>query len=179
VANCSDGAKISGARPLDPEAVAIDGPAVDRAHLVAGLEGTLRQFAPGEILRDRDFPELVRQTKDLYREIHELLDGFDREAADFGGIYRSIKDYLIDAPDRLGNVDSMMSGTLFALPRIGMFYGYRVEAGEPRRKIFDIYMFEMREILREMERQTIDLFERLAAGSKLAPAAECVPAPVA
>lgn len=169
VVNCSDGAIIPGARPLDPEAVTIDGPAVDRARLVADLDGVVRGFDTGEILRDRDFSALLRHTGDLYREVNELLDGFSREDADFGGIYQAIKDYLVDAGERLAQANSMMSGTLFALPRIGMFYGYRVEAGEPRRKVFDIYVAEMREILREMERQTIALFERLAAEAVSSP----------
>jgi hypothetical protein len=70
----------------------------------------------------------------------------------------------------------MMNGTLFALPRIGMFYGYRVEAGEVRRNIFDIYMSEMREILDEMERQTVRLFEHLDGR---ATAVEAIAAPAA
>lgn len=179
VVNCSDGAMIPGARALDPEAVTIDAPPIDRARLVADLKGALRHFGAGEILRDHDFPALVDHTRDLYREIGELLDGFDREDADFGGIYRAIKDYLADAPERIGQVDSMMSGTLFALPRIGMFYGYRVEAGESRSKVFDVYIAEMREILREMENQTVELFERLAGNADLPSSAERLSAPAA
>ena len=73
----------------------------------------------------------------------------------------------------------MFSGTLFALPRIGMFYGYRVEEGDLRRQVFGIYMTEMREILREMEQQTIELFGRLATGVDAAPAVAHLSAPAA
>jgi hypothetical protein len=163
--NCSDGALIAGARPLDPEAVTVDAAAVDRARLLADLKGAMQRFEPGEILRDRSFPELIRHTVDLYREINEMLDGFDREKADFGGVYTTIKDYLVDVGERIGHVDSMMIGTLTALPRIGMFYGYRVEEGELRRRVFDIFMTEMRKVLGEMEQQTIELFARLDVGA--------------
>jgi hypothetical protein len=46
-----------------------------------------------------------------------------------------------------------------------MFYGYRVAEGELRRALFEIYLREMRAILAEMERQTVALFERLAAAT--------------
>jgi hypothetical protein len=165
VSNCSDGAMIPYARPLDPAAVAISTPAIDRPRLFADLERTLQRFDAGEILRDQDFSVLIDRTRNLYRETGELLDGFDPEAADFGGVFKAINDYLAAASEWDTRVDAMMSGTLFALPRIGMFYGYRVEEGDVRRRVFEIYMTEMRETLREMEQQTIELFERLATGA--------------
>ena len=175
--NCSDGAVIRGARPLDPEAVAIDTPPLDRAQVIAELETTLRRFEPGELLRDCDFAALVEHTQKRCREIAELLDGFDAEAADFAGVYEAIRDYLGSASGWEDRVDAMVSGTLIALPRIGMFYGYRVEGAALRRQVFGIYMTEMREILREMEQQTIELFERLAAGTDAAPPGARLPAP--
>ena len=174
--NCSDGAMIPGARPLDPEAVSIATPAIDRTKLMEELDRTLRHFQPGEILCDRDISSLIDHTKKFCREINEIWDGFDRESADFGGIFKAMKDYLSRDFEAIGQVDAMMNGTLFALPRIGMFYGYRVEAGELRRHLFDIYMSEMREILREMERRTIELFEHLAAHPAGTPDLRQVPA---
>ncbi len=177
--NCSDGAVIPGVRPLDPDGVVIDGPVVDQPRLRADLERTLRLFDAGEILRDRDFPKLIEDTRKSYREVGELLDKFDSEEADFAGIYMAVKDYLATAPEWHSRVDAMFSGTLFALPRIGMFYGYRVEEGDLRRQVFDIYMTEMREILQEMELQTIAQFERLGTEIHAAPAAARLPAPAA
>jgi len=177
VVNCSDGAMIPGARPLDSEAVSVETPPVDRAKLMADLDRTLRHFEPGEILRDRDVSALIEHTREFCREVEEILDGFDPEDADFGGIFKAIKDHLFRNFDELGQVDAMMSGTLFALPRIGMFYGFRVEAGELRRHVFDIYMAEMREILKEMEQRTIELFEHLAEHP--ADASELPPMPAA
>jgi len=172
--NCSDGALIPGARPVVPEAVEIDAPAVDHEALIDDLKHALIAFEPAEILRDRDFAEMIDDTKDLYRELRGILDSFKPEDADFAGVYRAIWKFLGEAHEKFREADSMSSGTLSALPRIGMFYGYRVEAGATRRALFALFLRETREIIDQMERETLDLFERLgkqASEAVVAPAA--------
>jgi hypothetical protein len=172
--NCSDGALIPGARPVVPEAVEIDAPPVDHEALIADLKHALIGFEPAEILRDRDFADMIDDTKDLYRELREILAGFEPEDADFAGVYRAIGEFLGEAHGKFREADSMSNGTLFALPRIGMFFGYRVPAGDTRSAIFDVFLRETREIIDQMEKQTLDLFERLgqqAAEAAIVPAA--------
>jgi hypothetical protein len=172
--NCSDGALIPGARPVVPEAVEIDAPAVDHEALIGDLKHALIAFEPAEILRDRDFADMADDTKDLYRELREILAGFEPEGADFAGVYRAVREFLGEAPKKFREADSMSSGTLFALPRIGMFYGYRVKVGDTRRAMFEVFMRETREIINRMESETFALFERLgrqAAEAAVAPAA--------
>ncbi len=174
--NASDGALIPGARPVVPDAVEIETPVVDRGALLADLKRALIAFEPGEILRERDFTAMVDDTKDLYRELREILSGFKPEDADFSGVYSAVREFLGNAPKMFHQADSMSNGTLFALPRIGMFFGYRVEAGELRRALFDAFMRETLEIIDQMEKETLVLFERLAkeavrAPSETAPAA--------
>jgi flagellin glycosyltransferase Maf-like protein/6-hydroxymethylpterin diphosphokinase MptE-like protein len=159
--NASDGALIPGARPMVPDAVEIEAPPVDREALLADLKRALIAFAPAEILRARDFATMVGDTKDLYREVRDILSGFKAEDTDFAGVYSAIREFLRTAPETFHQADSMSNGTLFALPRIGMFYGYRVAAGEVRRAVFDTFMRETREIIDQMERETLQLFERL------------------
>jgi hypothetical protein len=172
--NCSDGALIPGARPVVPEAVEIDAPAVDREALIADLKHALIAFEPAEILRGRDFADMMDDTRDLYRELRQVLAGFKPEDADFAGVYRAIRDFLGTAHGKFREADSMSGGTLFALPRVGMFYGYRVQAGETRHAVFDLFLQETREIIDRMEQETLALFERLgqqAAEAAIAPAA--------
>jgi hypothetical protein len=171
--NCSDGALIPGARPVVPEAVEIDAPAVDHEALIGDLKHALIAFEPAEILRDRDFADMADDTKDLYRELREILAGFEPEGADFAGVYRAVREFLGEAPKKFREADSMSSGTLFALPRIGMFYGYRVKVGDTRRAMFEVFLRETRAIIDQMEKETLDLFGRLgrqAAEAAVAPA---------
>jgi flagellin glycosyltransferase Maf-like protein/6-hydroxymethylpterin diphosphokinase MptE-like protein len=167
--NASDGALIPGARPVVPDAVEIETPSVDRSALLTELQRALIPFQPSEILRERDFAAMLADTKDLYRELREILDAFKPEDTDFAGVYTAIRDFLVKAPERFHEADSMSNGTLSALPRIGMFYGYRVEAGEIRRALYDTFMRETREILDQMEKETLQLFERLAGEATQAP----------
>jgi hypothetical protein len=159
--NCSDGALIPGARPVVPEAVEVDAPPVDRDALMSDLKRALIAFDPAEILRERDFAQMTDDTRDLYGELRQILAEFKTEDADFAGVYDATRTFLGKAPKKFREADSMCNGTLFALPRIGMFYGYRVEAGATRRAIFDVFMRQTREIVDQMEKETIELFERL------------------
>jgi hypothetical protein len=163
--NTSDGALIPGARPMVPEAVEVATAPVYRAAMIEALRHSMQRFAAHEILREHDFAGFIARSRSLYRALAEMLDGFDPEAADFGGVYKAVKDFLATAERDYAGADSMMNGTLFALPRIGMFYGYRVAEGELRRALFEIYLREMRAILAEMEHRTVALFERLATAS--------------
>jgi hypothetical protein len=167
--NASDGALIPGARPVVPDAVEIKTPPVDRSALLAELQRALIAFGPAEILRTRDFALMIEDIKALNRELREILRGFNPEDADFAGVYSAIRDFLDEAPRKFHQADSMSNGTLFALPRIGMFYGYRVEAGELRRTLFDTFMRETREIIDQMEKETLELFERLGGQASQSP----------
>lgn len=160
--NTSDGALIPGARPVVPDAVEIETPPVDRRVLVEDLKRALIAFAPSEILRERDFAAMAEDTKGFYRELRERLGEFKSEDMDFAGVYRAVRKFLSEAHDKFREADSMSNGTLFALPRIAMFYGYRVAAGEIRRAVFDTLMRKTGEIIDQMETETLDLFERLA-----------------
>jgi len=145
-----------------PDAVEIETPAVDCTALLADLKRALVAFEPAEILRERDFAAMVEDTKDLYAELREILSGFKPEDADFAGVYSAVREFLGKAPETFRQADSMSNGTLSALPRIGMFFGYRVAAGEIRRALFDAFMRETRKVIDQMEKETLVLFERLA-----------------
>jgi hypothetical protein len=167
--NTSDGALIPGARPVVPDAVEIETPPVDRQALVDDLKRALIAYEPSEILRERDFAVMVEDTKSLYGELRERLAEFKSEDADFAGVFRMVRKFLGDAHEKFHEADSMCNGTLHALPRIAMFYGYRVEAGETRRAVFDTLMRETGEIIDRMEKETLALFEQLAKQTMPAP----------
>jgi Glycosyltransferase Maf N-terminal domain/Protein of unknown function DUF115 len=160
--NCSDGALIPGARPMVPDAIEVGTPQVAPEVLHADLKRSLLPFEPGEMLVDTDFASMIDGTKSLYGDLREILDAFDAHTADFGGVYQAVWEFLRTAPKEYRNADVMSGGTLIALPRIGMFYGYRIEDGDARRAVFSAYMRETRDVLSRMERETVELFQRLS-----------------
>lgn len=161
VRNCSDGALIEHAVPCAPDALDIKTPIVDRAALFAGLEKALQRYAPGTILADADL-NLVRQnTKELFADLDKLLAGLGEGDVDFAGAYDRVMAFVNEAKDRYGYSESIISGSLQALPRIAMFYGFRLAEAEGRRKLFDLFIAEFRDICAFMAENINALFDGL------------------
>jgi hypothetical protein len=160
--NCSDGALIPGAVPCVPEAVEVTDPVVDRATLWSTLQRSLQRFQPGEILRELDLDELTRQSRQLFADLDDLLAKAGGGDPDFANVYRAVMDFA-KAEDRYGRTDAIISGTLQALPRIAMFFGFRVADPDVRRRFFEVFIKEFRAIAREMGEETEKLLTRLGA----------------
>ena len=140
VVNCSDGALIPGARPCVPDAVEIAGPVIDHQSLARALEGGMRHFQPGEILSETDLGAVRHQADLLFERLGAVLDELDAGEADFAADYGRIKQLLAEIEGQYLNSDAMVSGTLNALPRIAMFYGFRVaDAGGPTGALSALY----------------------------------------
>ena len=61
----------------------------------------------------------------------------------------------------------MVTGSLQALPRIAMFYGFRVVGETHRRTLFALFIEEFRAIVADMSERTLELFEDLGAATPL------------
>jgi hypothetical protein len=171
VVNCSDGALIPGARPCVPEALEIAGPAVDRAEFMTAMLGGMRRFAPGEILAARDLAALGDEVTELGRQLDGLMSELEAAEPDFGIAYRRLKSFVADIEDRCGHTESIISGTLNALPRIAMFYGFRISGGAARERLYRRYIAELRAIGHEMIERMRALMTDLARRCALGPAA--------
>jgi hypothetical protein len=161
VINCSDGAVIGGARPCVPEAVEVGTAAVDRARLQAELRATMQRYAAGKVLEEADLVTIRRQTTEMFEALDQLLNELSEGKADFGMAFDRLRAFVGDAKDRYGYTESIISGSLLALPRIAMFYGFRVATAEGRRKLFDVFIAEFRDIAKDMAKNIYGLFDGL------------------
>jgi hypothetical protein len=162
VVNCSDGALIAGATPRVPEALIVDGPVIDRRRVFAELKRSMKRFAPSEILRGRHLEELRDQAREMYADLRLMVGGFDLQAADFAGAYEALHEFPYKVSARYGQLQSLIDGSLNALPRIGMFYGCRARDEGLRRRLFATFTDSTEAALAAMERGTDALLERLA-----------------
>jgi Glycosyltransferase Maf N-terminal domain/Protein of unknown function DUF115 len=160
--NCSDGALIAGATPRVPESVRADGPALDRDALIATIKRTMVQYAPGEILREKDLPGLRQKSRDMYQALRDILAEADPEAADFAAVFDGMMKFLREAQGRFAYAEAIPDGSLSALPRIAMFYGCRIADLALRRRLFATFRAEFETALDAMDRETDALLERLA-----------------
>jgi hypothetical protein len=163
VVNCSDGAAIPGVRPCAPESFEIAGPAVDRAKFRSDLWRGMTHFAPGEIVREADLGAATGKMEEFFVRVGELVEELAAvEEPDFDVPFQRIEEFLKKIADQYGHTEAMVTGTLHALPRIAMFYGFRVAEGELRRMLYDLFMAEFRAIVEQMAKEIRLLFARLA-----------------
>ncbi len=163
VMNCSDGALITGADPCVPEALEIESPVVDRAAFDLAIERTMQRYAPCDLLKEADFAAIRQKTEAMFADLDQLLAELGAGEADFAAVYDRVMGFVAGAKDSYGRTESIISGSLQALPRIGMFYGFRTAEKEGRRCLFDVFIDEFRAIARDMAAQIYALFDQLDA----------------
>lgn len=161
VRNCSDGALIERAHPCVPDALQITTPVVDRPAMAKSLEATMERYAPGEILEEANLDLIRQNTKELFVDLDKLLVELGKGEADFAATYDRVMAFVNEAKDRYGYSELIISGSLQALPRIAMFYGFRVAGAEGRQKLFELFIAEFRDILTFMAKNINALFDGL------------------
>jgi hypothetical protein len=181
VVNCSDGALIPGATPKVPEAVEVAGPPVDRVRLFAALEKSTMPCQPGAVLRAVDLDAIVAKSRALYRDLAAVIDKLDPETPDFAAAFAALAAFVEEAGNRYGYTDAIPDGTLWALPRIAMFYGSRIREPTVRRTLYDTFLAKLRATCADMEHRTEELFARLVErmdqlDEQAVPALKAIPA---
>ena len=107
---------------------------------------------------ERFYDELGPDVDRVFASQHGLTE---REA-DFAVAYDSVMAFVAEAKSRYLKTESMISGSLQALPRIAMFYGFRVAEDAGRRALFDAFIAEFRAIAEFMAKNIHALFDNLA-----------------
>lgn len=169
VLNCSDGAQIEGALPRVPEALEIAKPAVDMAALRAELERGMSRYAPGKFLEAADFGALRPKVEQLFADLDALLTKLDGDEPDFAATYDGVMGFVVAAKDRYGYTESIICGSLQALPRIAMYHGFRLVAAADRRRFHRFFIAEFRAINLVMSEQIYALLDRLGAVTPSSP----------
>lgn len=159
--NCSDGAIIPGARPCVPESLELTGPPIDHAAIMRESLADMRHFAAGEIVAAVSLATLCDEVSALGREFDDMLVELGRGEPDFGAAYRRFRLFAATIGDRCGHTDSIIAGTLNALPRIAMFYGFRITDRDARERLYRRYIAEVRAIGVEMMARMRELMANL------------------
>jgi hypothetical protein len=163
VINCSDGALIEHTLPCVPEALVVDRPVIDRAVLRAKLEGVMRRYAPAELLEEADFGSVKQKMKDMYADLDALLVELSAAEPDFAAAYTRLMAFATGSGDKYAFTESIPVGSIQALPRIAMFYGYRLAEEDGRRRLYALFIREFRSIVEDMVQETSELFDKLEA----------------
>jgi hypothetical protein len=165
--NASDGAFIPGAVPRVAEAIEPGAKSLDHEGLKTTLKRALDLIEPSSIFTETDLTATAQHADRLFSDLDDMLEKFDGGepdfAPDFAGVYRAVRSFLEKAGTGYGRTESIVSGTLVALPRIAMFFGFRVDDLAIRKALFSLFIQEFRTTVREMKERTATLFEDLIA----------------
>ncbi len=170
VVNCSDGALIPGARPCVPESFSVARPPVDRREFLAALKRDLKTFAPGEMLGEVEFAVLQQKSALLFERLRRLASDLAVGEPDFAAAYEASNKLSMEFAGAYGATETIVSGTLSALPRIAMFFGFRVSDPAVRRRLYQRYVGEFSATIDAMECRTRALFATLSGIAAQAPA---------
>jgi len=162
VLNCSDGALIPGAKPRVPDSLTVATPVVDAVALRAEIRHMLPRYLPGQILEEANFGAIHAKVVEMFAALDALLVELGEGKPDFGLVYDRVMSFVAQAKDRFAHTEALVSGSLSALPRIAMFYGYRVVDAAQRKRSFDLFIAEFRAIAADMARQLATLFDDLS-----------------
>jgi hypothetical protein len=163
VFNAGDGAFIPGAVPRVPEMIVPGTSALDRGALIAALKRSLETLTPAQIFTEVDLSETERLAQEMFDDLEQLIDELGAGAPDFAHAYDAVRAFLDSATTRYGQTDSIISGSLRALPRIAMFLGFRVADAALREALFALFIDEFRKTAAVMRAETTALFVDLLA----------------
>jgi hypothetical protein len=113
-------------------------------------------FAPGTLLAATDLPTIQNDATRLFQELGRTLE--ELGDTDFATFYERMVTLTASFGNRYGNANALIDGTLRALPRIGMFYGFRIADPAQRARLFHEFIDAFRAILAEMAERTEALF---------------------
>ncbi len=136
--------------------------AIDHAAVTAALKRALDQIDPATIFTETDLvamanaaPNAFDESRRSARRVRPRRGRFRRRSIALSASFleRPVCDY--------SRTESIVSGTLVALPRIAMFFGFRIDDVALRKELFSLFINEFRSTVQEMKEGTAKLFERL------------------
>ncbi len=163
VFNGSDGAFVPGTVPRVPESIEPTTGPLDHADIRAALKRAMERFTPAAIFAETDIVTIGNQTAEMFKGLDEVLNRLGQGTPDFAVAYREVMDFIDTAHKHYGKADSLIGGTLQALPRIAMFFGFRVADPELRKRLYDLFIAEFKRTAAEMSAETETLFAKLTA----------------
>jgi hypothetical protein len=134
------------------------------------LQRSLNRIEPATLFAETDLADVARQADRMLVDLDALLDKLAAGAPDFADAYRVVTEFLETAGARYRHTDAIVGGTLHALPRIAMFFGFRIADPAVKRAIFSLYIKEFKYASKKMREDMAALFATLgpsAAGGEI------------
>ncbi|MCP5372638.1 MAG: motility associated factor glycosyltransferase family protein [Hyphomicrobiales bacterium] len=163
--NCSNGARIDGARPMAPAAVNITAPPGGAAAALALVEQQLAAFAPDEFLAPLDLPGHVAGCDTFAAAFDAEVDRALEEDTGFWEFERRMSRFRSERAGDCLAVLTILGGTFMSMIRLGAFGGTRITDPAARRRFLRHFMERYRAYCQWMAAETRAMLAEMAAGA--------------
>lgn len=148
--NCSDGARITGAKPQLAAGIDLSHVVDDKARVLRQVAGEMRRFEAGQVLEGIDLQKTIDGFDRLREELATLIAEQRTGHAEFWDILEAI-DAL---PAKLGNdlqgVFALVRSSMRSMVRLGAFFGNRIADDDLRHAFIDHFLTHYEERCRAM-----------------------------
>jgi hypothetical protein len=155
--NCSDGAKIYGAKPKVAASVTLPDVLPRREVVLARVEAQMPAFEAGEILRNVDLDAHVRGCEGFVEAFEEFLATTLGEDGGFIEMEARLHDFINERRDDFRGFFSLALSSIVSMLRLGSFFGSRISDEAKRRAFFEHFIGCYRERCIEMTEISKDL----------------------
>lgn len=155
--NCSDGARITGAKPQMAAGIDLSHVTDDKARVLRQVTGEMRHFEAGRVLDGIDIETTYNGFDRLSEELRALIAELRAERAEFWDIVAAIE----KLEERLGKgrlgVFALVRSSMRSMIRLGAFFGNRMADDGLRRAFIDHFLTHYEERCLTMANEAKDL----------------------
>jgi hypothetical protein len=164
--NCSDGAKIYGAKPKVAASITLPDILPRREDVLARVEAQLLAFEAGEMLRKLDFEAHIQGCEGFVEAFDEFLDTTAREGDSFVEMEARLLEFVEERRPDFRGFFSLALSSIVSMLRLGSFFGSRITDKEKRQAFFEYFIDRYRERCIEMTEISKDLLSSVGEDNK-------------
>lgn len=180
--NCSDGARIEGARPQAAATLTLPQVAISRAQALAQVEGQMRCFDAGALLQRLDLQRHIDSCALFIAELTAACRSLVAQGAGFWELEPAVHGLVFGRAQEFRGITAMVQGSAISMIRLGHFFGCRLPDDAARRAFFAHFVDRYLERCNEMAERTQQLLAGVSEGIGVNPcrdAAGAKPAAIA
>ncbi|HEC90409.1 MAG TPA: DUF115 domain-containing protein [Alphaproteobacteria bacterium] len=165
--NCSDGAKIDGARPQAAAAVKIDFPPGKQGEVLGRVADQLKFFDAGTFMEKTPFGAYARAADDFQARFGALMDAGMEDDNGFWDLEQRVLCFMNDNLAEFLGVLAIIGGTYTSMIRLGAFGGNRIKDEGERLAFFRFFIGEYRAVIIWMAGEIKTMLGEMTAGQEI------------
>lgn len=164
IVNCSDGARIDGARPKVSAAINLDSEPNQQENVLSAIEEKLPSFAAGEMLKNIDLQPHADACDDFAERFTDLVEAAKTEGDGFWDFDKRIEKFWYDDWSEHKGVLKIIGGSYASMVRLGAFAGTRITNRNTRKRFFEFFVDNYLDACLWMAEETKLLLSEMAEG---------------